>query len=107
MREGLTWEPTPSNTLMTWQEADEYARNLGTGWRLPTVHELLELVDYSRKPVLCLPIPQGWRVLNAWTSQPVLGYVNHAWAVDLEDGQVFGHSKRLRARALCVKGSGS
>ena len=36
----LEWQPIPFENPMSWDQADEYAKSLGDGWRLPTVEEL-------------------------------------------------------------------
>lgn len=50
---GLTWERTPDHTTTkNWQEAIQYCygKTIGgrKGWRLPTVEELLSLIDPSQ-----------------------------------------------------------
>jgi hypothetical protein len=44
---GLEWQASTSGP-MTWQEAMDYASSLGDGWRLPTIEELITLIDYSQ-----------------------------------------------------------
>ncbi len=48
---GLIWMADASKERMTFPQAKTYAESLGTGaasWRLPTIKELLSLVDYTR-----------------------------------------------------------
>ena len=46
---GLTWQRLAAvpTTTYTWANAKSYCPTLGNGWRLPTVTELMTLVDFS------------------------------------------------------------
>lgn len=55
------------------------------GWRLPTVEELLSLIDPNQKPI---PLPIGHPFINVkqtdyWTSTEVTGYPGNAYTVML------------------------
>lgn len=90
----------------TWQEAQKLAadcRLLGRdGWRLPTIQELLSLIDYERyDPVVDPEIfrgPYGW----TWTSTVSALPSGCARCVHLDDGNSdFSHQDyRSRARAV-------
>lgn len=41
----IEWQENPSKKPMTWNEAIEYAKSLGNGWRLPTKEELKKAYD--------------------------------------------------------------
>lgn len=46
----LTWQQTISTTKYSWTDAQTYCSTLslnGTGWRLPSVRELMTLVDFT------------------------------------------------------------
>jgi hypothetical protein len=45
---GLLWAASPFASRMKWDAAKEACAALGTDWRLPTIQELLSLVDYTR-----------------------------------------------------------
>jgi hypothetical protein len=50
---GLTWQRVLSGTALTWANAGSYCSTLeldGTGWRMPTLKELMTLVDFSAIP---------------------------------------------------------
>jgi hypothetical protein len=49
----LTWQQAAPPDMLTWAGAKSYCAGLGTtlggtGWRLPTVKELMTIVDFSR-----------------------------------------------------------
>jgi Protein of unknown function (DUF1566). len=48
----LTWQQITDKNIMNWNEAIDYCRKLNIGnytnWRLPTIHELKSLVNYSK-----------------------------------------------------------
>ena len=49
---GLVWEQSPTQYIYNWYDAQNHCINLSLGnrfgWRLPSVHELLTLIDPSR-----------------------------------------------------------
>jgi hypothetical protein len=103
----LEWEPRMSASLLTWDESERYAESLGGGWRLPTVHELMTLVDYTTRNPAAKDDIQGFReraTTNTWTGTQFTRHASLAWILDFEEGQVFPASKCVRARVLCVRG---
>lgn len=71
------------------QEAKEMCAALGEGWRLPTISELLSLVDGSRQePAIDTDShPDTWSC-EYWTMSPATkhGGADSQWAVDFIDG---------------------
>lgn len=92
---GLLWMKQDSDKPMDWQSAKSFANDLvfagHADWRLPTVHELQGIVDYSRAPdakkkaargpaidpVFELTDPASW----AWTITTHLEHRNGAFYV--------------------------
>jgi hypothetical protein len=96
----LTWQHPESFTMMTWQGAMSHCAELGIGWRLPTIQELLSLVDYS----MCKPACKT-DSFNAyyWSSTPCVSNMeSHAWAVNFGFGQsdYFAKSFKFYVRAV-------
>lgn len=59
-------------TVLSWQQALIQTKNLGNGYRLPTINELHSLIDKSCSPALnkrFFPYPA--RSLAYWSSTPV------------------------------------
>ncbi len=98
---GLMWAKNANlpMTHITWQEALDYANNLTfkgyDNWRLPTVKELLSLIDYSTyDPAL----PTGHPFINVqsyyyWSSTTRATGSDYAWIVHMWDGNVSSSSK--------------
>lgn len=99
---GLTWQRAVPDQRMTWAEAKEYAAALdldGGGWRLPTVQELVGIVDYCRRnPAIdeaAFPdTPLEW----FWTNVPVAGDAGGAWYVGFDYGYVYDYDVGYRSR---------
>jgi len=80
----------------TWNEAIEYCKNLRLAgyddWRLPTVKELLTLVDYDRFNPAINPM-FGGVASYYWSSTTYVNYTGDAWHVSFFTGGVSGHGK--------------
>lgn len=80
----IEWEEnTPKNPIknpMTWDEAIEYAKRLGDGWRLPTRMELLDAWDKGI---------EDFQLQCYWSSNTYAGtYTQNdsAWSVYFDSG---------------------
>lgn len=79
---------------MTWQEAVDYAKNLGSGWRLPTKQEL-----QAYAPQLSRSGKEG----VFWTGSSVSNNTDYAWTVDLADGSTGDDDKDYTNQVVCVR----
>jgi len=84
-RTRLTWERAPDLTPRVWSQAAPYCSALdlnGKGWRLPSVKELMTLVDESRwgpaiDPVAFPGTPSDY----FWTSSSLATFPMFVWTV--------------------------
>lgn len=104
---GLTWLTAPVDCgEKPWSEAIEEAKKVrvfgATDWRLPTIQELLSIVDYERFDPAVDPDffkgPYGW----VWSSTPAASPSDYAWSVFLYDGDSYryGQAGHFRVRAV-------
>jgi hypothetical protein len=97
----LVWGPY-SNQIITWQAAQDWCAAQGEGWRLPTIEELITVVDYSYvNPATLLPY-----MLSAyyWSSSTSRGNPSDAWCVSFYDGLVGSDGKTFSSYARAVRG---
>lgn len=87
---GLMWAKESSEKNMVFSEAEQYCKNFNEGnhkdWRLPTVEELLSLVDYTKYDPAINPIfkcASNWH----WTSTPYAESSGHQWVVYFGNGR--------------------
>ncbi len=104
---GLVWEKSPEIIEMLWSDASSYCYNkvLGgrKGWRLPTIEELLTLVDPSTaNPSLPSGHPfSGNADFNFWSSTTDVINTNFARVIAMYDGSVFLKDKEACYVSFC------
>lgn len=98
---GLEWRKDYKGGV-TWQRAMDYAASLGNSWRLPTIEELITLIDFSRhNPASTFPgMPPGW----LWSSSSFASSGVLAWLVYFASGHVDGDTKTHTGNARYVRG---
>jgi hypothetical protein len=110
---GLVWEKSPSTATYSWGTASvicvELALGGRAGWRLPTIQELLSLLDRSVPfPGPTLPSGHPFTVQSSgyWSATTFANDAGSAWFVNVGNGFV-GVSDKLQGilfRAWCVRG---
>ena len=71
-------------------------------WRLPTIKELLTLVDYSK----CNPASTSYITSNCyWSSTTDASDTSLAWSVSFNDGYTNYYDKTYALYVLCVRDS--
>lgn len=108
---GLVWEKSPDTADGTWFDARGscLSRNIGgqMGWRLPSVHELVSLIDPS---VSGLTLPPGHPFTNVqstfyWSATTTADGPTIAWGVSFGGGNAGNDRKALSAHpSWCVRG---
>ena len=95
---GLTWQQATPDNLMTWEEALSYCETLNLGnytdWRLPTIMELLSLVDHSSyNPAINTTYFPDTVSSFYWSSTTGALYTHYAWGVYFYYGDDYYFSK--------------
>lgn len=94
---GLEWQRVDDNTQRSYNDAYAYCIELGnsnygghTDWRLPTIWELLSIVDYREAyPAINRDAFPNTNQTEYWSSTTDERSAEHAYAVDFQDGSVF------------------
>ena len=108
---GLVWEKSPSTSRSTWFDASLHCINLNaggrTGWRLPTIQELLSLVDRSVSPGPTLPSGHPFTNVQSsdyWSATTEAEHTTRAYLVLFNSGVVGTSEKSLSSQVWCVRG---
>ena len=104
----LVWQQQPSTMIMSLADAQTYCSSAGSGFRLPTLKELLSIVDLtvtSGSPIDQTAFPNTPEV-GFWSSPPCAGSSCPEWGVSFGEssGSTFfdvGISIKLKTR--CVR----
>ena len=109
---GLVWERQHPESTMDWDSAirDCHDRNPGdrTGWRLPSVSELLSLLDSQTADGLPdgHPFAVGGTTDTFWSSTRNTASAGRSMRVDLSDASVVDDLVDTPHRVWCVRGPG-
>jgi len=111
----LTWQGTvTSDQPATLADAKTYCAGLGptlggTGWRLPTIKELVSIVDYTkpaetafmidRTAFFTIPNDVEW----FWSATPVANSTTSVWIVSFIMGYSYDHDVSYPANVRCVR----
>jgi len=109
-KHGLLWEDTPhvKETKVNYTQAKAYCKELDLGgfhdWRVPTLHELLTIVDYRRyKPALKKPLAYVEDESSYWTTTLYIGDSGSRWVVNFKDGATSDASENYDRYVRCVR----
>ena len=113
---GLEWQRVASSSKYTWEGAKDYCTGLlyggHTGWRLPTPHELLTIVDNGKYPTLDTSYftnlaASGSSSVLYWTSKELKYNTDKAFEVSVYSGTVKTEHLKLDGenRVICVWGN--
>jgi len=103
-RTGLIWKSAVSPSALTWEAAKTYCKELGGGFRLPGLKELLTLVDPTRaNPCIDPSAFPGTPSDYFWTASPDVVSSGNAWVVGFYDGTSSSHGISVPNRVRCVR----
>jgi hypothetical protein len=108
---GLTWQRGVEHDTYAWQDANSFCSRLdvnGGGWRLPSLRELLTLVDVARfEPSIDESTFPATPSELFWSSSPSLAPAGTAWGVNFTRGSSAAASVGTKAHVRCTRsGSG-
>lgn len=107
---GLIWEDTAhvTGTKVTNNEAKTYCETLKLGgfenWRLPTIRELITIVDYTRyRPATLKEFKYVSNKKLYWSSTPYAKNSTEFWGVIFKDGTTKHTSAIYERYVRCVR----
>jgi hypothetical protein len=114
---GLVWDKIPQSTTMNWEDAVPYCWNrsvtpdgfaLKKGWRLPTVEELMTLVDPNASGTPKLPPNHPFNNISGkyWTSTATVGNWFEKYVWDSATSSLSTQVTFPGNRAWCVRAPG-
>ncbi len=111
---GLIWQKcsrgqsgggcTPAPTADTWANQVNFCSGLGSAWRLPTLMELADLVEYQISPINSI-FPNTPATPAYWTSTDAGLSVGDAINVSFQDGPIVFTGKGASLNVRCVSGA--
>jgi hypothetical protein len=101
----LEWQADVADRVYTRAEAIDYAQSIARGWRLPTVRELLSLVDYEAHEPACSTFPECPSE-QFWSATSVYAHPSRAWVVAFGGGSVHGVEITKAVRVRLVRSLG-
>lgn len=104
----LTWQRAVPATQYGWTAAKSTCAGLslnGAGWRVPTIGELLSIVDFSQPagPYVDPTAFPGTPADVFWCSTPVAGDSTAAWSVFFDTGFAYGTTRSTPIYVRCVR----
>ncbi len=107
----LVWQKQDDGTTRTWDDANAYCAGLslaGTGWRLPTVLELLTIVDFGQysPSVDATYFPNTKSSSIYWSSTNYVLYYDSMWVVGFFYPNSYGIARASQGLVRCVRDEG-
>lgn len=103
---GLTWEQ-PATMKLGWVDAKAYCNGKGASWRLPTIKELVSLIDFNGATTDGVHIDPLFAPTAGdtyyWSSTIVAGSSSTAWAVSFGAPGPSGNDLAALAVVRCVR----
>ncbi len=110
-RTGLTWQDNRfvESERVTYAQAEKLCKEMRLGnyddWRIPTLRELLSIIDYKKYDPAVL---DGFSIGESsyyWSSSQYMGDPDKVWGIDFKDGATDSNGKDYDRRVRCVRTS--
>jgi len=119
---GFVWQKEDDNAIRGWDTASAYCDNLTLGgytdWRMPTINELMSIIDYSGTGGAAInstyfPHTIHWSMSQYWSVTASPNNAGNAWDVVFDNGSiqgaapngsVYGASKTSTYYIRCIRG---
>jgi hypothetical protein len=93
---GLMWQQETPGKPMDWRPSSEHCKYLRlagyTDWRLPTIKELMSLVDYNRyTPAIDITYFPNTVPSFYWSATELAYGMGTIWGVNFGYGESYGH----------------
>lgn len=108
-RTGLTWQDNRfvDSERVTYTQAEKLCKELRLGnhddWRIPTIKELLSIIDYKKYDSATL---DGFSISESnyyWSSTQYMGDPDKVWGIDFKDGATDANGKAYDRHVRCVR----
>lgn len=100
----LEWEIDCLDKPLSWDHAMEYEEKSDNGWRLPTVKELISIVDYDVfHPAINQTRFPGTKPMRYWSCDTYAINNVYAWYVTFFDGSLDFEYKYKKAYLRLVR----
>ena len=106
---GFMWQDTQSVIVqkVTFDEAKQVCKELKIDkyddWRIPTINELLTIVDYKKYDPAILDGFSSVESFYYWSSTPYTGDIDKVWGVKFKDGAIDGNGKSYDRYVRCIR----
>jgi MYXO-CTERM domain-containing protein len=106
---GLSWQLADDGNTYTYAAAVQHCASFSsaeaaTGWRLPSVIELMTLIDNGVDLPSINPFFSGTQSTNYWTATPTASATMLAWTVKFDFGEVIPLLMDSALPVKCVRG---
>jgi len=106
---GLGWQDNrfAQEEKYTYAKAEKFCDELKIGgfedWRIPTIFELLSIVNYKKYDPAILDGFSSVETEAYWTSTQYMGDSDEVWGVSFKDGATTANGKTYDRRLRCVR----
>jgi hypothetical protein len=109
---GLIWQRGDDGNTYAYSDAVAHCASFksaeaATGWWLPSVIELMTLIDSAVDNPSFDPSFTGGQANNYWSATPTVGQTMEAWTVKFDFGEVIPLLENTTLPVKCVRGTSS